>query len=365
MTPKNPMRTFNPLRLARQRRRGAVTLLVAGSMVVLCGMAALAVDYGMMVSTKNQLQRACDAAALAAVSYLPGDPSQTKETLKNARTAAVFYASQNGNVVVLPGQVTFPDEPKGTPQFRVTVRAARNVAFLFAPILPGNPQNGNVRASATAAVQLRDRLNTPAVAPLGITPETYAAGLASGQSVYIRLIEQNKEGLGLNGMVAFDLRDGSNGKSPAKLEDQLQWDTSFNEPSYIGHPEVTLVADDQAQSKPTNDGVKTRFDAARALGDYGTSYPNIPRASPRVVYMIVTPSTPGGINGTNMAQVVAFAPVYLEELSVTSSSGTTTVLLKAHMLPPRYDSGHVSDGGGYSDATTDSPTALRIARLVE
>lgn len=344
---KNSMKTLN-----RRRRGGAVTILVAGSMVVLCGMSALAVDYGLMVSTKNQLQRSCDAAALAALQYLPGSQD-------DARTAAVFYARQNGEVVVNRDAVTFPTN------FRVKVPAVRNVSFLFAPILPGSPKNGNVRASASAAVQLRDRLDTPAVAPLGITEETYATGLASGLSVNIRLIEQNKEGLGLNELVAMDLRDDSFGKSPAKLEDQLKWDTSFSEPTYIGHAENTLNSDDQAQAGVVDDGIQSRFDAAAALGDDGTKYGNIPYGSPRVLYIIITPSTPDKVVGTNMAPVLGFVPVYVEGLSITKTAGATTVLLKVRMLPPHYDTGHYRDGGGYSDATAGSPTSLRISRLVE
>ena len=302
-----------------------------------------------MVLTKNQLQRACDSAALAAVAYVPRD-------YENAKSAAVFYANQNGKVAVNRDEVIFPSP------FRVQVPASRTVNYFFAPILGFN--QGNVAARSTAAVQLRDRIDTPAVAPLGITPETYAAGLISKQSIPIRLIEQNKEGLGLNELVAFDLRDGSNGKSPAKLEDQLNWDTSFSEPSYIGHPENTLNADDQGQAGAVDDGIETRFKAAEKMGDDGKQFGHIPYGSPRVLYMLVTPGTPSAIPGTNMANVIGFAPVYVESLSITKTQGTTTVLLTVRMLPAHYDTGHYTDGGGYSDATTESPTSLRISRLI-
>ncbi len=362
-----------PLKIStRSRRSGSVVVLVTLSMTTLCGMAALAVDYGMMISTRNQLQRSCDAAALAALSYLPRSKS-------DAQTAAVFYARQNGNVRVKrsagdddddddsasAGSVEARDRISFPSDFRVTVPAVRKVGFLFAPLLPGKLTNGNVRARSTAAVQLRDRLNSPAVAPFGITPETYQAGLSSGAAITMRLIEQNKEGLGLNEFVTFDLRSDGNGKSPAQLEDQLKWSTTFNEPTFIGGYEKTLNADDQAQSHAVDDGVETRFNAAGGVSDNGDRYGNIPYGSPRVIYMIVTPSTSGGVNGTNLARVQGFAPVYMEHLSILKAGGTTFVNLRVRMLPPNYDTGIPSSGGGYSDATSESLTSLRISRLVE
>lgn len=51
----------------RQRdERGAITIIVAMSMVVLCVMAAFVVDFGQAYANKNQAQVAADAAALAA-----------------------------------------------------------------------------------------------------------------------------------------------------------------------------------------------------------------------------------------------------------------------------------------------------------
>lgn len=332
------------------RRRGTVIVMVSCAMVLLCGACALAVDYGLMLSTRNQLQRACDAGALAAVKYLPLN-------YENSRDAAVFVGYQNGGTAIVKNTISFPTA------FRVTVPAARNVNFFFARVLGKN--SGTVSARATAAVQMRDFLDTPAVVPLGITPETYAAGLAANASINVRLIEQNKEGLGLNELVTFDLRDGSNGKSPAKLEEQLSWDTTFQEPTYIGNPETTLNSDDQAQSHATDDGLQTRIQAALAMGDNGNRYPNIPYGSPLVMYFIITPANSGPITGTNQAPVLGFAPMYAQGINIVKSGGTTTVTVTLRALPPNYDTGHATAGGAYTDATGTSPAALQISRLVE
>ncbi len=76
-----------------RRRRGVVAVQVAVLLVVLIGFAALTVDLGAMYNTKADLQRAVDAAALAAASKLSdwsnGDPAEA------ARQAALDYVRRN------------------------------------------------------------------------------------------------------------------------------------------------------------------------------------------------------------------------------------------------------------------------------
>src|SRR5688572_23603311 len=70
--------TFRPTGLHRQaRRRGTVLHVVAGSLILLCGCAALAVDYGILISDKNHLQRVCDAAALGGATKLTDTTAAT------------------------------------------------------------------------------------------------------------------------------------------------------------------------------------------------------------------------------------------------------------------------------------------------
>ena len=60
----------NSRRDARASRRGTVAVLVAVLSVPMFGMAAFAVDYGYILWIRTELQRAVDAAALAAVQEL-------------------------------------------------------------------------------------------------------------------------------------------------------------------------------------------------------------------------------------------------------------------------------------------------------
>ena len=81
------------------RRKGAIAVLAAILMVVMLGMMAFSIDLGYMYSLQAELQRACDAAALAGVSALPDGEAQ-------AQTAAVEYLVRNpvGNAFTFNNQ---------------------------------------------------------------------------------------------------------------------------------------------------------------------------------------------------------------------------------------------------------------------
>lgn len=77
------MRSTNSGRL---NQRGATLVLMAIAVFMTLGMAALAIDYGMIKSAKAEAQRAMDSAALAGASaFLEPDPTVDKEALAIAR----------------------------------------------------------------------------------------------------------------------------------------------------------------------------------------------------------------------------------------------------------------------------------------
>jgi len=75
-----------------RNERGAVLAIVAGAMIFICGMAALAIDVGHAMSARTGAQRTADAMALAAASAFIDDP-QNAEPLAAAR--ATEYAQNN------------------------------------------------------------------------------------------------------------------------------------------------------------------------------------------------------------------------------------------------------------------------------
>ena len=75
-----------------RNERGAVLAIVAGAMIFICGMAALAIDVGHALSARTGAQRTADAMALAAASAFIDDP-QNAEPLAELR--ATEYAQNN------------------------------------------------------------------------------------------------------------------------------------------------------------------------------------------------------------------------------------------------------------------------------
>ena len=79
-------------------RRGAISVLAAFMSVMVLGMVAFAVDVGYVLSSKQELQRTADAAALAACWEYGKKLSQGStpvEAMGFARTTAVQYAGSN------------------------------------------------------------------------------------------------------------------------------------------------------------------------------------------------------------------------------------------------------------------------------
>ena len=81
--------THTPLPRLRRRPRGQSLILVALSLIVLMGFAGIAIDVGAMMLTRNELQNAADAAALAGAGALyqknvcPAPPASCYDNLPN------------------------------------------------------------------------------------------------------------------------------------------------------------------------------------------------------------------------------------------------------------------------------------------
>ena len=134
-----------------QNERGAVLVLVAGTMIALLGFAALAVDVGFLMNARTEAQRTADAMALAAASAFIDDMPNA-ETL--AATRATEYAANNPVHGII---ASF--NPDTDMQIWLTERKVRVVAnfltergnpmpTMFAKIL--GIREANVRTIATA-----------------------------------------------------------------------------------------------------------------------------------------------------------------------------------------------------------------------
>ncbi len=97
-TPPATKASMAPTIRARPARpeQGSALVLVVLTMLVVLLMGALAVDHGILVLEANRVQRACDAAALAAAIHLSGlQQAPTSQDLAAARAQAISTAGAN------------------------------------------------------------------------------------------------------------------------------------------------------------------------------------------------------------------------------------------------------------------------------
>ena len=174
----------------RKERKGAISVLCAILLVPLMGILALAIDYGYLLKTRTDLQRAADAAALAAVQKLVPD-SEGYQDLNAARDAVVNYVKMNMD---LSFQVRDADIEIGRfdaskiysnvvlvnsgvyDAVRVTVRydeaANAPVSLFFARVI--GIDDAEVSATATAILQKASSLGTGAdILPIAVPLEAW------------------------------------------------------------------------------------------------------------------------------------------------------------------------------------------------
>ena len=117
---------------------GQAVVLMAISLTVLMGMAALVLDVGLWMRSDRRLQQTADAAALAGAQMLPTDPA-------GAKALALSYANQNGGDVLAADIVV---STTYTSNDTISVDAAKNEPGIFSKVLGIN--SARVEASAKA-----------------------------------------------------------------------------------------------------------------------------------------------------------------------------------------------------------------------
>ena len=158
------------IHVRKSSRRGTILPLVAISMVTLLGFIALAIDLGMVMVAKTQLQNAADAAAFAAARTLTGgtNPNTSQATASGQAVAAantvLGTSIAAANVTMTHGAYHYnPTTQTFSPQFPPV--APDNYNLSQATITQGNSTffgkilgitSFNVTATAIAAHRPRD-----------------------------------------------------------------------------------------------------------------------------------------------------------------------------------------------------------------
>jgi len=109
---------------------GSVTILVALSMTVLMGFAALSVDIGMLYNQKREVQNAADAAALAGAMSLPN--ANLAKSI--AKSAAAKNLLQDTSLDTISYSIV-PVTPYDGNKTEIEVIVTRKVKTIFAQVL--------------------------------------------------------------------------------------------------------------------------------------------------------------------------------------------------------------------------------------
>ena len=110
--------------VASARARGQMLVLFVISIFVLTGITAIVVDVSWYWANSLRVQRAADAAALAGVVWLPGDPSTAYSVARDEATKN-GYDDHHGGVIVTPVQ-----DGDNKRRLNVTISAPINTYFM-------------------------------------------------------------------------------------------------------------------------------------------------------------------------------------------------------------------------------------------
>src|SRR5579871_3454669 len=116
-------------RNARRRDRGSTLFIVAGSLTILLGIGALAIDIASLYVARSESQRAADAAALAGAKVFvesgcvtSGDCSSQESVATDRATQIALQNLVEGQTLTVTG-VTFR-ERRQNPQITVQVQSS-------------------------------------------------------------------------------------------------------------------------------------------------------------------------------------------------------------------------------------------------
>jgi Flp pilus assembly protein TadG len=163
------------IQLLRRGERGGISVIVALSLVVLLGAAAVAVDTGALYAERAELQSGSDAAALAIAQDCAigscGDPGATAQTFANS------------NAKDSAANVDAPSFPTPTSvRVRATTRdsgGAGSLALMFAPLMGIDEET----VSATSTAAWGNPAGGPAMLPLAFSYCVFDGMLGGGIQV--------------------------------------------------------------------------------------------------------------------------------------------------------------------------------------
>ncbi len=293
---------------------GNISVLLCLGMAALIGMAAFAVDAGMMYLTKNRLTNTIDAAMLAGAHDLPGDPA---EALQKAQAyvelneledvTANFQVGADGMTITGTGQV--------------------NLDLFFFRVFGLNSQL--INASSYARVGAASAVN--GIVPFGVGDHPYTFG----DLVEIKYAPPNNDTLTPGWFGALALGGGG----ASIYEDNITngyWNTVR-----IGD---VLPVETGVMAGPTKQGIQARIDACPHAPKCAIS--SYVEGCPRIMIVPLGYNTAG--SGSNVDFIVTgFAAFLLDDSSQNGNGGDVSGRFIRYMVPGETSS-TAPDRGVYS-----------------
>lgn len=285
-------------------RKGQAMVLFSCMLLVLCGMASLVTDIGILYVNRLQLQKSVDAAVMAGAQELPLDAD-------GAVAMAGQYASLNGK-----NSDSFSFEVLND---NSSIRAvgSRSVNLLFAKLLGLETSVVAARARANIGIIV----GYTGVVPFGLEQKTLAYGVD-----YIL-----KAGGGAGNTGNFGALSLSGSGANAYRSDIQQ---GYQQPLKVGDMVSTKPGNN---SGPTTQGVNYRIQQ-----DPTATFATVQSGSPRI---IVIPIVAGDPQGRSDVEVVGFAAFFLEGVGGSGADNYVTGKFMREVLSGEIGVG--TDFGAY------------------
>ncbi len=282
---------------ADESENGAIVIIVAVSMVVLLGMAALAIDIGMAHLQAGQLQKAIDAAAYSAGRMLPVDTGSI-EAQNNIKDTAINYASLNGYDHLTRSDITL-DGVHGGVYTNMSIEASGSYETSFASVLGFD----SLSFTKKAKVKLSPVNSMSGLAPLGLTHTELTNRISTGDLSHV-VLKYGKKDSSLSSFGALDL----DGKGGGANDYRLWLAQGYPGEIYIGD---TLLEEPGNMTGPTYQGFSARYGGCTHYdaqsGGSGCTAEHYEVTCPRIIKVVVYEPA-----AKKMVQVCGFAAFLLE-----------------------------------------------------
>ena len=336
-----------------KRREGAVIVVVALMLVVIVGLAAFAIDTGMLFSGRSDAQGAADAAALAAASAYMDAPLAARAEL--AQTRGVDFATRNSMLhdPITADEVEIEILTNTSSALRVRATVRRPAVRTFFAGIWGI---GELPVAAAAEAEVRNSVAADCLKPFALPEKDFGPGgtYAWGELVQIWVVGgeeyvlvgfNDKEPPGLGNIEPFISEKCVDGQSAA-MDDELLWEKPGNVTDGKGGDGLgqvrkgmeKLLGSDPGLMYDTGTGTFNRDDWA---------------SSPRVGNVVLYDSDLfDKTSGTGQVQVTNFARVFFSHDENKGASSAKPYTVWGRIFPMEGLAGDCDDSDCASMAFT-------------